>query len=192
VQLTQEKQCDLFTIEVTKMGKRGPKPTPNKTLEMRGSPWAKYAPNRKGVDAPDPVVETSPCPDWVTGLAREHWDEISQMLKDQDVLTRMDNIALALLVDALAQYIQAKQEHEGGSVTITTAQGNVIQDPCVGVINKAWERVLKALREFGMTPSSRTAVSVSKIAGKKGQIVNAKQEWLDRMEQRKHKSDGTS
>jgi P27 family predicted phage terminase small subunit len=96
-----------------------------------------------------------------------YWRQIAPVLDDMRVLTAADGIPLALLCDALADYVAARkaidtaEEETGTRFIAATDKGNLIQHPAVGVANKSWERVLKACREFGLTPSSRSSVRVA-------------------------------
>jgi hypothetical protein len=69
----------------------------------------------------------------VRPAARKHWGEIGLMLEGLGVIAKPHTLALAMLCEALADWIA---DHDA----------------------KAWERVLKACREFGMTPSAMSAV----------------------------------
>lgn len=44
--------------------------------------------------------------------------------------------------------------------TDTTDKGNIVQRPEVGIANTALQNILKFGREFGLSPSSRAALSV--------------------------------
>lgn len=56
-------------------------------------------------------------------------------------------------------------------LTAWTAQGSRTVHPLVSIRNEAWKRVLKAAAEFGMSPSSRTRISIP-IAGPEQQPAN--------------------
>lgn len=49
-------------------------------------------------------------------------------------------------------------------LTAVSSKGTLIVHPLVHVRNEAWKRVLKAAAEFGMSPSSRTRISIP-VAG---------------------------
>lgn len=149
------------------MGKRGPKPTPTSVLELSGSWRAK---KRKADGEPRPEPTLCVCPDWVTGAARAYWPEIAPMLSDAGITTACDSVALGLLVDSLAEYVAAKAEVDQVGLVTVTEKGNVVQHPVVGVMHNSRDAVLRLLREFGMTPSSRTGIQV---AGKDGEVIDA-------------------
>ena len=130
------------------MGKRGPTPTPSETLKRQG----RYRPDRRKCEPEAPAAN-----------ARK------PTLIDAKLLTVLDTVALGLLCDALAEYLEAGEiveaaAKDGVKFIATTDKGNVIQHPAVGVRNKAWERVVKLARQFGMTPSARAGMAIANAA----------------------------
>lgn len=132
------------------MGKRGPKPTPTNLLKIRGS-WR--AETRNG--APSPDVEMVACPSWLVGRAAAHWEPLCEMLFNLGLMSAPYSIGLALLVDALADWIAYT---EG----LSTATGIESMQYYASRKEKAWDRVMKACREFGITPSAATSVKTLK------------------------------
>jgi P27 family predicted phage terminase small subunit len=138
------------------MGKRGPSKIPPEVKMRRGT----HRSDRDGV----PLAVTKgvpPCPDWISEDARLHWQKIASMLNDQGLLTQLDQTAIALLCEALAEFIHHKSEAVKNGWTAMSEKGGVYQDPSVGMMNKARETVIRLLREFGMTVSSRANLAVS-------------------------------
>ncbi|HYG73464.1 MAG TPA: phage terminase small subunit P27 family [Planctomycetota bacterium] len=132
---------------------RTPKPTVLKILEGN--------PGKRKLNAAEPKLKAAApdCPVWVSGPARQHWPEIASQLAEMGVSTTADKIALGLLVDAMGQYIEAKRDVEEAGLTFTSeGTGAVHVHPSVSLMQNAWERIVKALREFGLTPASRTKV----------------------------------
>lgn len=134
-----------------------PKPTPTKVLEARGS-WR--ADTRDGEPVPPPGV--AECPAWVLGDAREHWELIVPQLRGMGIMSPLYTPGLALLVNSLGRYIEYEQRTTAEGATTITDKGNAIVNPTWAARNKAWDQVLKALREFGMTPAALTAVRAEK------------------------------
>lgn len=145
------------------MGRRGPKPTPTKKLQLRGS-WR--GETRDG--EPEPDVSLPPCPDWVREDARKHWDKFGQTLYNLGIMSEAYDAAVALLANALAMYIDAEEAVQDSGFTSVTDSGNVIQHPNVGIRNKAWKQVLDALRELGLTPSAMTGIKTPEKPKKTG------------------------
>lgn len=134
-----------------------PKATPTKLRLLRGNPSQRKMPeNEPQVDAAIP-----PMPPHLTDpVAVEEWDRITQILYEVGVLTRVDGNALALYCDAHAAYLEAKKDIAENGFNATTGTGSIIQRPSVGVFHRCRTDMLRILAEFGMTPSSRTKVSV--------------------------------
>jgi P27 family predicted phage terminase small subunit len=140
------------------MGKPGPRRKPLAHLEASGSWLAK---SRAG-DSPQVAVCIPDCPAWVSATGRKFWPEIAGELAAIGVMGRPYSIVLGLLVDALASYIEAQRILQKEGSVIETKQGTVAH-PAASQAAGAWDRVLKAAREFGMTPAAVTNV---KLGGK--------------------------
>ena len=56
--------------------------------------------------------------------------------------------------------VQAELELRKGGMVIETTNGNMIQNPYVGIANKAWADYTRLTAEFGLTPSSRTRIQL--------------------------------
>ena len=112
--------------------KRGPKPKPTaiKLLEnCRADRVNGDEPSfRPGSDAP---------PDWLDGLALEHWRELTPILSEGRILSAADRSNLVLLCELYKQWRD---------------------DP---TDLKVIDRYIRLSLEFGMTPSSRSRIKVS-------------------------------
>lgn len=126
------------------MGRRGTKPTPTAILKLRGS-WR--AETRDG--EPQPEITLPDPPAWLPDKAREHWQDLGQQLVGVGVMSNVHATALATLCQSLADYIE----------TIPMGVGDARF--------KAFDRLMKALCQFGMTPSSITAVRANTQTDKK-------------------------
>ncbi len=123
---------------------------------------------------PAPAIEIPPFPKWASANAAAYWKEIARYLFDNGLLTRLDQVALALLCEALAEYCECREivaaaatSEEGGAKYVTwTDKGNIIQHPAVGVMNKAWQKVVMLLIQFGMTPSARAGLAIANAKDK--------------------------
>jgi P27 family predicted phage terminase small subunit len=70
-----------------------------------------------------------------------------------------------------------RQLGDGGAdgLLTKTAKGNIIQNPLVGIANKAAADVVRFASELGMSPSARARVSVTLPAG-----ADPAQKYFDR------------
>ena len=116
-----------------------PKPS---ALKLLHGTWR---PDRANPAEPVPASIGADPPPWLPtrGPARGAWDRLSAELAAMRVLTPADAEALALGCMALAEYLAARRRP---SVSWRRADA-------------AWKRYAATLREFGLTPSSRTRVA---------------------------------
>src|SRR5262245_54389527 len=104
---------------------RGRRPKPLPKLRLIGT----YRQDRHGW-SPDPPATKAECPEWLQGSAREHWPAISEMLSNMKLNSAHYTISMALLCDALADFIRFSQLAAGTEdPTTETDKGNVIQHP---------------------------------------------------------------
>ena len=139
------------------MGKRGPKPSPTALLKLRGS-WR--GETREGEPVP-PVVEVA-APAWLSEKAAAHWSGIASMLAGLGLMAEVYSPALALMVDALADYIAHSEAAKVEPSVLVSPAGVSYINPVYTLKERAWDRVLKIVREFGMTPSAITSVKSAK------------------------------
>ena len=137
---------------------RGPKPKPKPMLALAGSRRADVA--NQDVD---PESKLPRAPRWMSDLAKKEWRRVGGELLKLGLVTEIDRTVLALYCQAFADYLDAKTEVDESGLTFETENGNLIQHPAVGIMNKAWERCLKAATQFGMSPSSRRGIVATKI-----------------------------
>lgn len=157
------------------MGKRGPKKTPTNILNQRGS-WRGKA--REG--EPMPEVCLPPPPPWLGEKAAAHWPFIGRELEKMGLMSSADTLSLALLCDALADYLFASEmvTKSGGGVARSEKTGGVYQLPFVKMKTNAWERVVKISREFGLSPASRAGLNTSAPEKKDGAILESKERFF--------------
>jgi P27 family predicted phage terminase small subunit len=139
----------------------GRKPTPTAIRELRGNP------GKRALPANEPVAEPSMplYPSYFTDDQRDAWNDLAERLFGMKVLTEGDAMALELLVVAYTEwrYAVATVEEEGSTYCTTTESGDRMYRarPEVAIASDAWRRISSMLREFGLTPSARTKVSVA-------------------------------
>jgi len=139
------------------MGLRGPAPKPSAIEALEGFP-GKRAPNRR---EPKPASGRPKMPGYLDARAKKEWRRLCPMLERMRVLTEVDAIALTnLCVDC--SLLQQAQESlaKTGLLTKTTKSGVIHQNPLLNVVSVTTDRVTRALREFGMTPASRSRVQM--------------------------------
>ena len=130
-----------------------------------------FRPCREKAGSGEPLVETKTIPsppDVVTGndIALEEWNRVSPLLWEAGLLSKLDVTALAMYCLSFALHVRAETELKDQPLIITSASGNDIKNPLLSISSMALANMLKVGRQFGMTPASRSKVTVKKI--KKG------------------------
>jgi P27 family predicted phage terminase small subunit len=110
-------------------------------------------------------------PEHLTDDAKVEWGRVCNELYEAGLLSKIDRAILACYCQAYGAWIEAdriladfaakaKEKHDPGrGYLIMTINGNVIQNPAVGVRNKAMADVAKYATDLGMTPSARSRVT---------------------------------
>ena len=150
------------------MGIRGPSPTPTRIKLIRGNPG-----KRKLNDSePQPQLAAPECPEYLDEMARVEWDRLVEILLAMRVLTEADYIALGNLCQAYSTMIDAQKKLSKAGVLYRTKSGYVQQSPLLGIVNSQMTLINALVREFGLTPSSRTRVSSIAEPRKENRFAN--------------------
>lgn len=133
----------------------GPRRKPTKLKILQGNPGKR--PIKK--DEIDPKVEAPGPPAHLSKNAKIEWRRIVKILVDLELMSKMDRTALAAYCVAYDRWAEAEKKIQMEGLTIETTNGNIIQNPSVGIANKAMLILHRFLVEFGMTPAARTKVT---------------------------------
>lgn len=139
------------------MGERGPAPKPTALKLVTGS--AKSHPERINKSEPKPQpAETEP-PAWLKGRReRRTYRELAERLRAMNLLTHADEYALVQLA---LYWVKWRDIADGVETDVTeTDSGYRMTDPRINSLVKIGEKITQLLKEFGMTPSARTRISV--------------------------------
>lgn len=157
---------------ISTMAKRGPKPTPTKILQYRGS-WR----GDLKKDQNTPPNKAPIMPSWLSKEAQIVWRRTIKMLKAKGTLTETDGTYILLYCQAYIEYKEVLEYIEDmgktlgkgtkGILLTTTQNGNLIQNPIIGIRNKAWEKLCKAAEKLGLPPSARPPTQQAEIKTKK-------------------------
>ena len=99
-------------------------------------------------------------PKWLSEAAKSQWSVMSPKLEAAGLLTDLDEATLALYCEAFARFRQASEALALDGTVTTAANGMLMQSPWLAIANKAHDQMVKLLIEFGMSPSSRSRVTV--------------------------------
>ena len=154
---------------------RKPKPTALKIVE--GNPGRRPLPQFEPKF--DPSQPTPP--PFLNDDAKVEWGRISGVLYEAGVLTDVDRGVLAAYCQAYGVWAQAEREIEKlqqssvlNGLILKTKDGNFIQQPLLGIANKARADMVKYASEFGMSPSSRVKVETTGATKKESPFAKLK------------------
>ncbi len=109
-----------------------------------------------------PVTRLPPCPPHITGEARKEWSRTGKKLVAFGLVTDIDRSALAIYCQAWGRWVEAEEQLTKFGTVIKSPNGYPIQSPYLAIANKAMDQMAKILVEFGMSPSSRSRVTVKR------------------------------
>tara|TARA_R110002051_G_scaffold183583_1_gene253091 strand:+ start:241 stop:714 length:474 start_codon:yes stop_codon:yes gene_type:complete len=147
------------------MGK-GRKKLPTKIKEIQGSiNSSREIKNEMQVSA---LSELPDAPEWLTPLAQNEWQNVTNELLSIGMLHQIDLILLAAYVNAISLHIEMeKYLMEKGRVNhYYNEDGSLRHSQCkpeVKISNDSLSNALKIAVQFGFTPSSRGSISAPKI-----------------------------
>jgi P27 family predicted phage terminase small subunit len=135
---------------------RGRRPVPTNLKVLHGNPGKRPL----NQNEPKPKQERPACPPDLSKVARKEWRRIVPILEGLGILTRVDRAALAAYCESWARWREAERKIAETNLVIKTKSGNVIENPYYSISKRERELMHKFLIEFGMTPSSRSKLSV--------------------------------
>ena len=119
---------------------------------------------RKGEPQVESAVPTAPS--FLGREGKREWNRVAKLLDAADIVTKLDRAALAMYCAAWDEYCEAdklvaeQRKLTGVGVVLQGQTGGYYINPAVNLRTSAWNKVMKAAVEFGLTPSSRSRVSV--------------------------------
>ncbi len=153
------------------MATRGRKPTPTHLKLVRGNPGKRALP-KKGDEIPVVIEEVSP-PPFLSDDAKVEWGRMMQALVALKLVSSLDRAAFAAYCQAYGRWAQAERalatmrerDPNAAGLLVKTTGDNIVQNPLVGIANKAMADMVRYAAEFGMTPSARVRLNGSGGAG---------------------------
>jgi len=109
-------------------------------------------------------------PWWLKGhVARKAWRELSIYLKESGLLTKLDEIALLMLVTAYAKWRKASEKAKIG--VYKTDKGYVGFNPMITVEKIYYKQLRDMLNDFGMNPSARSRIDIKEPEGEGDSLI---------------------
>ena len=136
------------------------RPLPIVTHRARGNP-SKLNLDAMEDAAPQPSTTglNLAAPDHLPLRAKWEWEAKAEMLNRLGLLSEVDYDALAMYCVAVADWKEARKHLRKGMIT----KGKL--NPWAHVADRAWKQMYRMQSEFGLSPSSRSRVTVSKKKG---------------------------
>jgi len=134
-------------------------PVPTALKKLRGNPGRRPLPKNE----PEPEIVAPSCPKHLVGEARKEWRRMSKQLVELGLLSKIDRAALAGYCTVWGRHVEAEVElRKAGLIVKEPTSGYPIQNPYLAIANTALKQMRAFSVEFGLTPSSRSRVTVSK------------------------------
>ena len=135
---------------------RGRKKIPTEIARLRGS--AKKDPQRINHNEPKPTQKKTRRPMWIKDKhAKEAYTYYVNLLDELGVVTVAERVAMEQLAVAYANWRRCQEASDRDGIVIDGKR-----NPNDIAARDWYDRLLKILVEFGLTPSSRTRIVVNK------------------------------
>jgi len=145
---------------------RGPPPKPTKLKILAGNPGKRPLNDRE----PIPAVGRPPCPDVLTGPAREHWDYVTAELEAMGLLARADLGDIACLCEAWADFQKATRAVNREGMVIKPKSGRRYANPAHGQKVTAMNKIREFSAALGLDPSSRSRLQVAPKTSERSEL----------------------
>jgi P27 family predicted phage terminase small subunit len=136
---------------------RGRKPKPTHLKLLEGNPGHRPI----NASEPRPKRGLPTCPAHLNPSAKAEWKRLVQELQEIGILTLIDRAVLAGYCQSWGRWVEAERKLKETPPLIKTPAGYVQLSPWLTVANREREFMLRYMAELGLTPSSRTRISVT-------------------------------
>lgn len=141
------------------MGRRGPPPEPTALKLLKGNP-GKRAINHTEPHPAKAEKGKRRVPSTLPPSGKTLWRALVPELERLNLLTKIDDATLHGACLNYARALQAGALVKKQGLTIVTDKGFVIQHPAVSIERNSWAAWLRFATQFGLTPSSRSAIHI--------------------------------
>lgn len=135
---------------------RGRKPKPTHLKVLEGNPGRRPINGRE----PKPPRDVPTCPSHLGPSAKAEWKRLAGVLNRIGMLTTVDRAALAVYCQSWGRWVEAERKLQETPPLLKTPAGYVQQSPWLSIANKERELMARYMAELGLTPSSRSRLSV--------------------------------
>jgi P27 family predicted phage terminase small subunit len=162
------------------MTQRGRRPKPSYLKVVTGNPGKR--PIGEDWVKPEPPKRPIAAPALLDRYAKAEWTRLAPGLHKLGLLTFLDRGPFVAYCQAWSIYRHAQEALDDlsrkddsglGGMLMRTKAGNTIQNPLIGIRNKALRDMVRYAAEFGFTPSARARVQDAAPKAAKGAASGA-------------------
>ena len=136
------------------MAGRRPKPTHLKLLT--GNPGKRPL----NQNEPKPAAELPPPPDHLNDAAKSEWNRLGPQMVKLGLLSAIDGSAFAAYCVVYARWVEAEEMLKKTGPVFKAPSGFPQLSPYYTIANQSLAQMRQYLIEFGLTPSSRSRISL--------------------------------
>lgn len=110
---------------------------------------------------PDAATGDPTCPEWMPDTGRAEWDRVVEDMRERNFLSSSYQTAMELYCMAYSDWLSSLEtlEKEGTVVEKVTQSGSsLVEHPAVKQRDVAYKKMFDVMREFGMTPASKSRI----------------------------------
>lgn len=144
------------------------KPVSLHSLEGTGRP------SRQNGNTPRPRPTAPTCPSWLDKEAKAEWGRVGPELERLGLLTVLDRAAFAIYCTCWSDFMTFSEIIRREGAVIEGHRGLARKHPLLPALHWAMDAVRTWSQEFGLTPLSRTRLSVTVPAEEESEP-----KWLD-------------
>lgn len=122
-------------------------------------------PDRINKNEPKPKKTKPRCPAWLSDEAKVVWRRTVKQLELMELLFEADQDIIVAYSNAVVNYQRATELVDRSGVLIKGRRDGVVTNPAVRVQRDAAQLIRQLAGELGLTPSSRTRLSVENDGG---------------------------
>ena len=137
---------------------KGRKRIPSKILEITGGTLRTHRPAPK--NEPDPPAKMPPCPKHLDKEAKKEWKRSGKILQTIGLMTELDMMILAAYCEAYSRWTQATIKIQETGMVYQKKDGSPGFNPYLRIARDAYDQMIKAGVQIGMSPSSRSGLKV--------------------------------
>ena len=134
----------------------GPLPKPKKLKVLEGGK-GQHKDNRRIIKYP---VAAPNCPGFMSAYAKKEWRRVVPLLESAGILSEVDQAALVVYCEAVAEFRLATLDLQDTDRVITYTNDNKGLHPLVKLQEQAGRTIKAFCAEFGFTPGARGRIEI--------------------------------